>query len=328
MHKAAVVIALILLPSCGSATEGAPETPPVSSSAPSEAASVPVEVDADSLGAASITVDAPDLLTAGFGAIWVQQVAGSVSRIDSSTSELTKVELAPGACHGISAGLGYIWACEADHVVRIDPDSLEVKQVDVQRGRDTGRFPATTDRVWVLSGAGDIITGISEDGEVADVIELPYACTDLSTSAEMDLFWVACADRGAILEVDASSGEVRDLSTDAAGAIFLVASADSVWVMADGGIVRISRDTGEVLARVAVPKSSSGAITFADGDLWVHHVAPFLQRIDPASDSVVREFASSAQSPGDVLIVDGTVWVSLYAVDEVRSFSLAQMSAS
>lgn len=311
--RLALLVALLVLTACSgssgaTSTESQPVTPSPTliTASPSE-----TSVDVESIAAATIPLVAPDWMAAGFGSVWVHQDSAEVARIDPTTDEVETIRFDEGLCQGIAAGLGAVWACEVDHLVRIDPDTGDVTRVDVQRTPGSGRFPIADGRLWVLTRlGGDRISGVSKDGRVTETIDLPFGCTELSRDADGDRFWVACPEEGAVLEIDAATGAIVARHEGIPGAIQITPGDDALWVVADAGIVRLDPVSGTMVATIQPGPGSTGSINVVDGLLWSHAAAPYLIAIDPVTDEIVREITSKVPSGGDVIGADGFLWVS------------------
>ena len=117
----------------------------------------------------------------------------------------------------------------------------------------------------------------------------------------------------------------------------------SVWVAASdddgalgGRIIRIDPATHEVQAEIAVGaiptwEVGGGAMTFADGDLWVagdvEKVGDFddpgggadaaVVRIDPSTNEVVRVFEIGGTSAADLTFLNGDLWVLVFGDETV-----------
>jgi streptogramin lyase len=311
------VVAFLLLTACsGSTADTSTETSTTASSpttASPTASPSSTSVDVETIDATTISLEAPDWMAAGFGSIWVHQDSAEIARIDPATDEVETVRLDEGLCQGIAAGLGAVWTCEVDHLARLDPDSGAVDRVDVQRTPGSGRFPIASQRVWVLTGLkGDRVSGVSTEGRVADTIELPFGCTELSGAADGDMFWVACEERSTVLAIDAAAGEVVGRHDGLEGAIQVLPDGDDLWVVGAAGILRVDPTSGEVIATIQPGPGASGSITLAEGVLWSHAAAPFLLAIDPSTNDVVREISSRVTSGGDVIAASGFLWVSQF----------------
>ena len=108
----------------------------------------------------------PQRLTFGYGAVWVTNANGTVSRIDPASNRVVATIRMPRPGHhpeAIAAGAGMVWvAASAGSVWRIDPASNRVV------GKvDTGRLlykpiglAVEDDAVWVVCCANAAPDGI------------------------------------------------------------------------------------------------------------------------------------------------------------------------
>jgi hypothetical protein len=95
-----------------------------------------VRVDVSSGGATTIATGAGShTFTVADGSVWVTNYkAGSVSRIDPKTNEVTTIDGA-GSGVGITSGGGYVWAAASNGIAKIDPATNSiVQEVDLGAG--------------------------------------------------------------------------------------------------------------------------------------------------------------------------------------------------
>ena len=255
----------------------------------------------------------PDWLTAGFGSIWLKHPEGVIDRIDAATAALvtsiTVHEARPESCEGIGQSPDGIWSCDEGDLVRIDPTSNDVAAtIEAGKIRGQGRLVRAAGQIWVLTGDGDRLVGVSEaDGSISEPITLPVACNDLGATA--DAVYVSCERSDRVLRVDPVNDSVTAEATIDAPT-WVSAAASGLWVSAATDLLRL--DPVSLATVVTVPgmaTGSLGAIWADDIGVWVRRVDPFVSRVD-ASGSVKRVIGAPYRSGGDILVDGQHLWVT------------------
>lgn len=262
--------------------------------------------------------DEPDWLTAGFGSVWAIRGNGSVARLSPRGKVQADIDpdlYQPPPCQGIGASESAVWACATPGtIMRIDPKTNDVAEtIKVPKINEQGRLPSSDGQVWLLTGDGDKLAGLSEEtDQLGDPIELGTFCTDVADRVDGSTLWVVCASEGVLLRVDLAkkkvTGKVADLPLATS-----VSVGEDVWVGFEKGLARVDPGSLDVtMLQEAVTPSSVHAI----GDhVWVREKGgeAFLTRIDAAS-AEIRQVISAKDLPsgGDVLEIDGVVWASAY----------------
>ena len=262
--------------------------------------------------------DEPDWLAAGFGSVWALRGNGSVARLSPRGKVQADIDpelYQPPPCQGIGASESAVWACATPGtIMRIDPETNAVAEtIKVPKINEQGRLPSSDGQVWLLTGDGDELAGLSEEtNQLGDAIDLDTFCTDVADRVDGNTLWVVCASEGVLLSVDLAkkkvTGEVTDLPLAAS-----VSVGEGVWVGFEEGIARIDPSSLEVtMLQEAVTPDRIRAI----GDhVWVREEGgeAFLSRLDASSANVSQVIAAKdLTSGGDVLELDGTVWATSY----------------
>ena len=259
----------------------------------------------------------PDWMVVAFDSLWVKRDTGVVNRIDPASgkvlAEIGTGRFKPPVCQGIGASDDAIWACPRDgSLIRIDPrkDSIAAT-IEADKLLDQGRLVSAADHLWVLTDAGNELTGIDlKSNKPATTIALPAACVDVATDGAV--LWVTCPQDDLLLQIDAGAGEVTD-ELELAGAQNASVS-DQVWVGFEGGVAQIDPDTLEVVAVYGVYPRLGGSIFATPDAVWVREEDEhFLTHIDPAAQEIVETIeAPKLPSGGDVVVVGDSVWATAY----------------
>jgi hypothetical protein len=257
----------------------------------------------------------PDWLGAAAGSMWVKRDDGVVTRFDPATGEVladidAKQVPNEDPCNGLGVTADAVWTCSDTAVVRIDPATNTIThRVPAGKIWAQGRLVEAADRIWVLSGSGDQLVGISTtDGTAGEPIALPARCVDLG--AAEDILYAVCTDDDAVLRIDPVTGDATKVTVAAPNQVSATGSA--VWVAAEEGLFRLDPTSLDSRLTVpdVVPGSAGGILADADG-VWVRQADPFLVRVDGASGAQSRVI-SAPYGAGDVIAVGDQLWTSDY----------------
>ncbi len=298
-HAAGAILIAGLAGACSASTP--PPSPP-----PSEPHTAFAPLELKVLGG-------PDWLVTTAGSLWVKRDDGHVNRIDPASGDVqaeivSRVTSADG-CNGLGTSAGAVWTCSGPDLVRIDPETNEVTDtIPIGKVFSQGRLVEATDRIWVLSGNGDKLVGVTTaDNSPGDPVALPVACADLAVAD--DVIYAACPDADTVLRVDPAAGSVTAKVTvpDAAQ---ISATSGAVWVAGGDGLVRL--DPSSLATKLTVPGMATGwlgSILASPAEVWVRGEDPFLTRVDAATGATTW-IVSAPYGAGDVLVDRDRVWTS------------------
>ena len=262
--------------------------------------------------------DEPDWLATGFGSVWALRGNGSVARLSPRGKVEADIDpelYEPPPCQGIGVSESAVWACATPGtIMRIDPETNDVAAtIEVPKINEQGRLPSSDGQVWLLTGDGDKLAGLSEETDkLGDPIDLGTFCTDVADRVDGSTLWVVFASEGVLLRVDLAkekvTGKVTDLPLAAS-----VSVGEDVWVGFEKGLARVDPSSLDVtMLQEAVTTDRIRAV----GDhVWVREEGgdAFLSRIDASSAEVGQVIAANElKSGGDVTEFDGAVWASSY----------------
>lgn len=207
------------------------------------------------------------------GALWVSnQLGNGLTRIDTATNTIIGTYGSGGTCGAPVVAFESVWQslCDADTVLRIDPDSNELETIPAE-GHD------------FLALAGDRLITTAADGlatvgpETLQFDPLPYSIPNLRQllGADTQALW-ALVDTG-VVRVDASTGETL-ASFPYIDAQAVAFGDGRAWLTVSFvGAVEIDLATNEELQTIPVegsrliPLEASGALWVTDFDnsnLW------------------------------------------------------------
>ena len=309
---------LVALGSCSSSPEPKADQPKPKATPTAPAPSDVDRIQLKKVEDVRVDLDSPDWLASGFGSVWVKQDDGAVVRLSPKGKVQATIDAdiyQPPVCQGLGVTAEAVWACATEGtIIRIDPETNKVAaKIEVPKINEQGRLVSHGGQVWLLTGDGDRLTGISEEtNQVGDTIKLGTFCTESADRIEGSVLWVACASEGVLLRVDLEKEKVTGKVTDLPLATSVSVGGD-VWVGFEKGLARIDPSSLDVtMLQEAVSPNRLHAI----GDhVWVREEGgeAFLTRIDASTAEVGQVIAAvDLPSGGDVIELDGVVWTSAY----------------
>jgi hypothetical protein len=302
---------------------------------PTQASTPPVtEVAREDLELAVVSLKGgggPDWMASGFGSLWVKRDNNVVARVAPDGKVLATMTAGPFAqpvCQGLGVGKQAVWACaNPGKLMRIDPKTNEVAAVvSVPKVNEQGRLTYYGGRIWVLTGDGDELVGVSEsDNELGEPIDLGAYCTDLSDTVAGSTLWVVCPYDNTSLRVDLKAGKVtgkvRGLPKAAA-----VTVGDDVWVCTRLGVARVDPQTLEVLSSQPFPSGFACSMRVYGDTVWVRssfRTSPFAGRVATSNGQLAQVITTDGRlSGGDVIEFGGALWVSSFEEAAVYKLKL------
>jgi DNA-binding SARP family transcriptional activator/streptogramin lyase len=223
----------------------------------------------------TIGIGAPAIdLSVGPDAVWVANGSdGTVSRIDPNADAVVETidlrgssELAWNPTYAVDAESDAVWiAAGPHHVVRIDPATNEPVAII-----DVGHVPVGVafgeDALWVATIAERALR--VEPHTNAATIEVPIGHPVALTAGDKAV-WVSDS-RGLVWCINPETAAVTQTIRVGRGLLGLCATDAAVWaaVNADGTVVRIDPENGEVVGRVVVGQWPTDVAAW-EGTVWV-----------------------------------------------------------
>jgi len=234
----------------------------------------------------TIGIGAPTIaLSVGPDAVWVANGSdGTVSRIDPRADAVVATidlrgssEILWNPTYAVDAESEAVWiAVGPRHVVRIDPSTNEpVAIIDVADVPVSLAFGE--DAVWVATIAERALRVERRTNAVTTTVPIGYPValtageTAVWVSDSRGRVWRINSETGAVTQTIPVLDGVEGIAGGVAGGLMgLCATASAVWaaISADGTIVRIQPESGEVVGRVAVGHSPTDVAPW-QGALWV-----------------------------------------------------------
>ena len=225
---------------------------------------------------------APLRLATTPGSVWVTVFRdGTLRRLDERTGKVTATVRVGETPEGVTAAAGSLWVVleDAHQLAEVDPDTLRV-----------------THRYSIGPGPRLVTWG---DG----------------------VLWVSSFTTGRILSIDPATSKVRRSASVCSGPQGMLVTAGTVWVACtvSNELVGIDRRTLKQNAQLDLPGSPDAVRAGPGGEVLVAlQKGPTLAVVDPAGPTLVRRERLGQvdqlydQANIDLLVADGTAWVSSY----------------
>jgi len=211
----------------------------------------------------------------------------------------------------LAATADSVWAATSVGLIRIDPRTLEIQDVD-----SVPRFglAATTNAVWVSDFDGGTVSRFDPArSRQAASVELPGNPNAIAVFG--DSIWVAQHRGGSVTRLKGPSAKLVAVvevgPVGSSGPHAVAADKTAVWVGITNiqSVVRIDPSTNHVVATIPTKTSPCGGIALQPDAVWVSSCFDdrMAVRIDPRSNTVVTEIDIGGHNGGPVL-VDGYPW--------------------
>jgi hypothetical protein len=228
----------------------------------------------------------PRAIAAGEGGVWVADGTKAVVRkIDPASNRLASSVRVDASAHDVSAGENGVWVAAGSGMVRIDPSSGDVSELDGSVGEVGGQVPRRYKTgvgegfVWQMSNLFPTV-GRFEVGESRfDLVDVGVVPLAIAVSGA-DVWLATCGTPGTVVRVEAQTGQVG--ASIAAGgsecvapfravtAVSIAAGVEGVWVSdaVNGTVSTISEVTNQVGTPLKVGDTPT-AIAVGLGSVWV-----------------------------------------------------------
>ncbi len=261
----------------------------------------------------------PEAVAADADGVWTANTqAGSTSRIDPVTLEVTDSVPTGSSPVAIAVGEGAVWVVSLDdsRLWRIDPDRREVTG-SVEVGEGPISVAAGEGAVWVASGREPVLTRVDPATlEVTDEVELRLWPQGIAVGD--GAVWVSfpgiVADDAAVWRIDAESLDVTARTPVVGHPRSLAAAPGAVWVATDDSnvLTRLDPRTGDVIDELRGRTNPFVVTASPDGlDVWVlYGQFEILAKLDPVTGAELG-FVQPARGPVDLAAPgDGSVWIA------------------
>jgi len=265
----------------------------------------------------------PDWQVTTAEAQWVSNgPKNTLHRMDPKTNESLAIEVGKRPCSGLAAGFGSVWVplCgdrpnvengAKPGLARVDTKTNRlVATIPVGVANSEGGIAASLDAVWLTTDIKGVLSRIDPaTNKVAAEIEV--APGSVACVFADDAIWVSSPEKSVVTRVDAKTNKVTDTIPVGPKPRFITAGAGSVWTLnqGDGTVSRVDTKSRKLVTNVeaGIP-GGGGEIAFGDGAVWATIPQIPITRIDPATNTVVKQWEGAG---GDsIRVAFGSVWLS------------------
>jgi len=127
--------------------------------------------------------------------------------------------------------------------------------------------------------------------------------------------WLLDSGADVLFRLDPLTGAVQARIDHLPGLTHAVEGAGSIWVMANGSLLRIDPGTNRVTGRVDFGDQNAAHLSYGDGRIWVVQ-ADGITAVDAATLDVVARSPTIPGGIADVAFAGGAAWAYACAVDE------------
>jgi len=271
----------------------------------------------------------PDWQVLTEDAVWVSNgPKGTIHRLDIATNKVVAaVAVGRRPCSGLAAGFGSIWVpvCGDKTVARVDiATNAVVATVPVGPAVSEGGIATGAGSVWLVTDAKGVLSRI-DPATNRVTAEMTVPAGSAGCIFAEGAVWLTTPAANLLTRVDPATGKAQSV-TVGPGPRFLTSGAGSIWTLnqGDGTVTRVDAGTAKVLAQVEVGvPGSGGEIAFGGGHVWATVFQIPLSEIDPATNSVVRQWTGDG---GDsVRVGHGSVWLSNLRAGNVWRIGLKEI---
>ena len=266
----------------------------------------------------------PDWQVMTEDAVWVSNgPKNTIHRLDAKTNQVVAaIEVGKRPCSGLAAGFGSVWTPVCGDrlgvengvkpgLARIDIKSnTVVATIPVGPANSEGGLVASPEAVWMVTDPKGTLSRIDPATNKVTA-EIPVAPGSVACVYAESAIWVSSPDKSVVTRVDVKTNAATDTIPVGPGPRFLTAGAGSVWTLnqGDGTVSRVDLKTRKVVATIeAGLPGTGGELAFGDGYVWATVFQIPLSKIDPGTNSVVKQWVGAG---GDsVRVGHGSLWLS------------------
>jgi YVTN family beta-propeller protein len=266
----------------------------------------------------------PDWQAVTDDAVWVSVGRlSTVFRLDVNTNQIAaKVPVGKSPCSGLIAGFGSIWvpSCGDKTLGRVDiKTNTLVETIPVGPGESEGGIAASPDAIWLVTDKTSKLSRIDpKTNTVVATVDVP--ANSASVVYGDGAVWVTSPASDMVTRVDATTNKVTDSIPVGKGPRFVTYGGGAVWTLnqRDGTVSRIDTKTHKLVLNIEAGMTGTGGeIGYGLGHVWATLFDIPICEIDPATNSVVRQFTGGANGDsiraahGSVFLSNlrgGTVW--------------------
>jgi YVTN family beta-propeller protein len=254
--------------------------------------------------------------------VWISNAPkDTVARLDPRTNTMAAtITVGKRPCSGLAAAFGSLWVpnCGDQNVTRLDLKTGAVTAtIRTGVGDSEGSIVAGAGSIWLTTDAKGTLARL-DPATNAVVAEIYLAPGSYGLAFGEGAVWATSTEQNIVTRIDPQTNLLVETIPVGKAPRFIAVGAGAVWSLnqGDGSVSRIDPKTNKVVAtiEVGVP-GPGGEIAVGEGSVWVTAFEFPLSRIDPATNTVVQQFAGKG---GDAVRVGlGSVWLSNLAAGNV-----------
>jgi virginiamycin B lyase len=270
----------------------------------------------------------PDWLAVADDAVWVASSnVNHVVRLDAATNQPGTIITIGEPCSGMATDFGSLWipSCRDHKLVRVDAKTGAIQATIPAGPADSeGGIATGAGSVWlVTSKAGELDRIDPASNRVVAKIAIPAG--SFNPVFANDSIWISSNQGNALVRVNPATNTVTSSTPIGPMPRFLTAGAGSVWVLnqGDGSISRVDAANGHLIATIQAGIAGlGGEIAFGAGSVWATVFKFPITRIDPATNTVVRQWHGAG---GDsIRYGHGSLWLTSYSGEKVWRLDVPQ----
>jgi virginiamycin B lyase len=271
----------------------------------------------------------PDWMVVTEDAVWVTSSnVNHVVRLDAATNRAGLIVTIDKPCSGLASGFGAIWvpSCGAHALFRVDPQTGKiVAQIPAGPADSEGGITVGAGSVWLVTKKEGLLVRVDpQTNQVVARITIPSG--SYAPAFGEGAVWITSTEHNLLTHVDAQSNRVMASIPIGPQPRFLTVGAGSVWTLnqGDGTVSRIDMKTDGVTAAIPVGiPGTGGEIAFGAGSVWATVFQIPMSRIDPATNTVVRQWVGPG---GDsIRLGHGSIWLTDFAHSTVWRLNPRQL---
>jgi virginiamycin B lyase len=270
----------------------------------------------------------PDWLAVTDDAVWVASSnVNHVVRLDANTNQPGTIITIAQPCSGMATDFGSLWipSCGDHTLVRADA-TTGANQATIQAGpaESEGGIATGAGSVWLVTSKASELDRI-DPATNSVVARITIPAGSFNPVFANDSIWVSSNHGNALVRVNPATNTVTSSTPIGPMPRFLTVGAGSVWVLnkGDGSISRVDAATGKLIATIpaGIP-GLGGEIAFGAGSVWATVFKFPITRIDPATNTVVRQWHGAG---GDsIRYGHGSLWLTSYSGEKVWRLDVPQ----
>jgi serine/threonine protein kinase/DNA-binding beta-propeller fold protein YncE len=260
----------------------------------------------------------PDGIAVEGNTVWVSNSRGNVLRRLNARSNRQIGEPVPVGANPdeVEVEDGVVWVSNTDDgtVTRLEADPEPVVTATVQVGLGPEGLSLGQQLVWVANGDSDSVSRIDRaSGELLTPIGV--GDKPIGVFVGEDTVWVTNSFSRSVTRIPPAEDEVQGVTRNVGKNIRnVIEGFGYAWVASavdSGSIVRLDRDTGEIVGRPIPVGDFPKEMAFAGGFLWVvNEQSNNVMRIDPRTAKVVGSPIPVGRKPVGIAAGAGSVWVA------------------